>query len=416
MIAFAAADEEQGRKTLHMHVQLWVKDFNSKLRADLFHHNPYDRQVARDKLKDYIEKIMTTSFGPDLVCHPHGCSGKNLSELTDASPQILRDARHNELSKNIEGEVMQLGGKTVSAEVLIQWSLDRWRDYALKDVKDNAMRDDTFLPITQARKDIAAYTYSYHMPGGSNEETDPFWKNRKIRQLLLTERFDLHEWGHRCSCFKKGCECRFHFPFPSSLETFIHEDFGNNDENVTLWPHINGSEPRRIAPWMIVLERKPWCHYVNVHNATLSEVLNCNSNVQVGDPYHMYYITLYNLKSTQEEDGERNRRIAQTIIRRLLRIQNAANSGKRDRGDDENDFVEGLCRMLGGMNAATSRYIVSSTMAHLLVCQGGTRFQFSHGFTDLLVGQLEAALEGKPVDFRLRTNRHRKKDSFGKIP
>ena len=160
---------------------------------------------------------------------------------------------------------------------------------------------------------------------------------------------------------------------------------------------------------MIVLERKPWCHYVNVHNATLSEVLNCNSNVQVGDPYHMYYITLYNLKSTQEEDGERKQHIAHTIIRRLLRIQNEANSGNRDRGDDENDFVEGLCRMLGGMNAATSRYIVSSTMAHLLVCQGGTRFQFSHGFTDLLVGQLEAALEGKPVNFRLRTNRHRKK-------
>ena len=147
--------------------------------VDLFHHNPYNCQVARDKLKDYIEKIMTTSFGPDLVCHPHGCSGKNLSELTDASPQILRDARHNELSKNIKGEVMQLGEKTVSAEVLIQWSLDRWRDYALKDVKDNAMRDDTFLPITQARKDIAAYTYSFHMPGGSNEETDPFWKNKE---------------------------------------------------------------------------------------------------------------------------------------------------------------------------------------------------------------------------------------------
>ena len=71
--------------------------------------------------------------------------------------------------------------------------------------------------------------------------------------------------------------------------------------------------------------------------------------------------------------------------------------------------------MLGGMNTSTSRYIVSSTMAHLLICQGGTRFQFSHGFTDLLVGQLEAALEGKPVDFRLRMNRHRKKELFGRI-
>ena len=71
--------------------------------------------------------------------------------------------------------------------------------------------------------------------------------------------------------------------------------------------------------------------------------------------------------------------------------------------------------MLSGMNATTSRYIVTSTMAYLLIRQGGTCFQFSHGFTDLLVGQLEAALEGKPVNFRLRTNRHRKKDLFGRI-
>ena len=96
----------------------------------------------------------------------------------------------------------------------------------------------------------------------------------------------------------------------------------------------------------------------------------------------MYYITLYNLKSTQEEDGERNRRVAQTIIRRLLRIQDEINSGQRETCEDEDNFVEGLCRMLGGMNAATSRYIVSSTMAHLLICQNGTRFQFSHAFSD----------------------------------
>ena len=409
VVAFAAADEEQGRKTLHMHVQLWVKDVNPQLRGDLYHKSPNERHLAREKFKTYVEQVMTTSLGPDLVCQPSDSSEEHNSELIDASPQILRDARHNELSKNIKGEVMQLRERPISAEVLIQWSLEAWREYASKDMEDYAMRDDTFLPMTKARRDIAAYTYSYHMPGGSNEETDPFWKDTKIRQLILTERFDHHEWCHRCSCFKKGCECRFCFPFPSSLKTFIHEDFGKDDENVTSWPNIDGSEPKRIPPWMIVLKRQPWCHYVNVHNATLSEVLNCNSNVQVGDPYHMYYITLYNLKSTQEEDGEKNRRIAQTIIRRLLRIQDEVDSGKRDRSDEENDFVEGLCRMLGGMNAATSRYIVSSTMAHLLICQGGTRFQFSHDCTDLLVGQLEAALEGKPVDFRLRVNRHKKK-------
>jgi hypothetical protein len=68
--------------------------------------------------------------------------------------------------------------------------------------------------------------------------------------------------------------------------------------------------------------------------------------------------------------------------------------------------------MLGGMHAATSCYIVIATMAHLLICRDGTRFKFSHNFLDILVGQMEAALEVKPEDFCLRANRHEKK----KIP
>ena len=124
-----------------------------------------------------------------------------------------------------------------------------------KNVKDNAMRADTFYPMSDARKDMVAYTYSYHIPGESNEGTDPFWENIKILQLLLTHCFDHHEWNHRCSCFKKGCKCWFLFPFPSSIETLIHEDFGNDNENFTSWTHIDGSEHKHIAPWIIVPEK-----------------------------------------------------------------------------------------------------------------------------------------------------------------
>ena len=60
--------------------------------------------------------------------------------------------------------------------------------------------------------------------------------------------------------------------------------------------------------------------------------------------------------------------------------------------------------MLSGMNAATSRNVISATMQHLLVSNGGTRFKFSHGFGNLLVGQLEASLEGWPIDIRVRSN------------
>ena len=181
---------------------------------------------------------------------------------------------------------------------------------------------------------------------------------------------------------------------------YIHEDMGCRNENEISWHNLdlNGTH-RRMAPWMVISKRQPGYQYMNVHICTLSELFNCNINVQVGDPFHMYYITLYNLKSTQEEDSERSKQVAQTITRRLIQIQDKIRAGLWDPCNNESDFVEGLWRMLGGMHVATSWYVVSSTMAHLLICQNGTRFQFSHDFTDLLVGQIEAALEGEPVDF-----------------
>ena len=330
-----------------------------------------------------------------------------VSYCIDTSLQNFRDARHKDLSPTIEGKVIEIRPESqlIAPRTLIDHSLRSWRDAAFKD-KCWQSRHDVFMPLSDARIDIAAYTYSYHMNEKSNPMSDEFWGDANVRDLLLRLCFDQHEYNHRHSCFKKGCECRFMFPFLTCWRTFIHEDRGTNNENVIDWHRVDGTT-MKMAPWMIIPKRPMGCQWMNVHNKTLSEVFNCNTNVQVGDPFHMFYITLYNLKSTQEEDGQRARRIAESLVRRLIRLQDEIRANRRSATDPENAFVEGLCRMLGGMNAATSRYVVSATMGHLLTCQKGTRFMFSHDFSDLLIGQLEAAVEGLPVDFRLRINRHK---------
>ena len=108
------------------------KNVDQNFCADLFYNKPYGQQSAREKFTDYIKKIMSTSFGPDLGCHPPGSPGNNVPELIDVKPQVLQDARHKELCKNIKGEVTQIGAKLITAGVLIEWSLSAWRDYALK--------------------------------------------------------------------------------------------------------------------------------------------------------------------------------------------------------------------------------------------------------------------------------------------
>ncbi len=58
-----------------------------------------------------------------------------------------------------------------------------------------------------------------------------------------------------------------------------------------------------------------------------------------------------------------------------------------------------------GLNAATTRNVISSTMAHLKSCNNGSRFVFSHEFSDLLVSQMEATLEGQDISVRIRTSK-----------
>ena len=66
--------------------------------------------------------------------------------------------------------------------------------------------------------------------------------------------------------------------------------------------------------------------------------------------------------------------------------------------------------MLSAMNAAQSRNKISVCMQHRLVLNGGTRFKFSHGFGQLLVGQLEARLKKEPIKVRIRCNTFKGKD------
>jgi hypothetical protein len=162
-------------------------------------------------------------------------------------------------------------------------------------------------------------------------------------------------------------------------------------------------------PWLIYPKRPIGSEYINQHSHAVSEVLNCNSNIQIGDPTHVFYSTLYSSKSTQEEDSKRQKRVAMAIVRRLLRQERMIASGQMER--TPSGFSEGISRMLCGLNAATSRDVVSAPMAHFLVCNNGKRFRYSHDFAPLLISQMDDTLAGRPVRGILR-----KSKKFSKEP
>lgn len=70
--AFGAADEEQGRKTLHRHWQIWTKELNIELRAALFDNDPNKKKQARETFRAIMDNIINANHNAKFVItHTH---------------------------------------------------------------------------------------------------------------------------------------------------------------------------------------------------------------------------------------------------------------------------------------------------------------------------------------------------------
>jgi hypothetical protein len=119
----------------------------------------------------------------------------------------------------------------------------------------------------------------------------------------------------------------------------------------------------------------------------------------------VFYRTLYTSKSTQDENSKKQLRIGCAVIKRIKCLLYENQTNGRDQITSEPSFGEGLSRVLLGLNAATTRNVISSTIAHLISCNNGSHLVFSHKFSNLLVGKMEARLEGQDINVRIRTSK-----------
>ena len=428
MKGFVTAHEEQGRYMLHSHIQLFLEELSMSLRKLMFSDDEETAKMARVEFLADVDEFMDSTYGVELVtdCPKEGCknelgSSPKVENAPDTNTRIAK-ARHKGAFREMNAQLMHCPVclETCSHQDLVENSLTQWRKgYKLPAIDENeVLQDDTkeVQWMSRARLDMVAYTHSYHMTCGCAHDLlldTSLWKNQGTRDLLKQKKFDEHRWQHTSSCWKKGCVCRFGpLPWkPNETRSVIHEDKGlPGEKNTSIkWHSLRPNDlSLNVPPWMILNKRPMGCQYVNTHNKAIGDVLNCNTNVQIGDGSHVFYSTCYLSKSTQEEDKERQQRVHNAIIKLLIkREQEVLLSASPDEENDDNTFVDGLCAMLRGVNAATSRHVVSSPMGHLITMLDGSRFEYSHEFVNLLVSQLDATLEGRPVDARIRTNKGR---------
>jgi hypothetical protein len=106
-LAACEADEEQGRKTLHSHWLIWIKDF-SFVRQMCYHSDNAIREAARMKFTEYVQKTMCASYG-DRYEVSHFCQvgtvTKSIEDAFEALPdQVVRDGRHKDHCFSVEGK------------------------------------------------------------------------------------------------------------------------------------------------------------------------------------------------------------------------------------------------------------------------------------------------------------------------
>lgn len=77
MVGYAPVNKEQGHKTLHVHIKLWVRTgIKSYVLGYILMIIMSNKE--RENNSWVISKIMATSFGLDLIYRPPGSSGKNV--------------------------------------------------------------------------------------------------------------------------------------------------------------------------------------------------------------------------------------------------------------------------------------------------------------------------------------------------
>ncbi|NND76574.1 MAG: hypothetical protein HKN39_00125, partial [Flavobacteriales bacterium] len=112
-IAACEADEEQGRKTLHSHWLVWIKDFNS-IRSGSYSENSQQRKDCEKALKEFVNQAMCASYGKDFeishVCKEETITKKVADIFEPVNNQVIRDARHKDHCYDVEGKfVLTLG-------------------------------------------------------------------------------------------------------------------------------------------------------------------------------------------------------------------------------------------------------------------------------------------------------------------
>ncbi|KAL7549162.1 hypothetical protein ACHAWF_012431 [Thalassiosira exigua] len=180
VLVWAKTDEEQGRKTLHSHWQVWVEGFN-ECRDALYHEDLGVRAQARKALIEYIDKVISARYcdGELGIAYNCPCSPPEedvvvVSKASDLVKErdlnILRLARHKDHCLDVMDKVLECieCQEPISTGTMVDAALRQWHSFSdANSGKQHPCRgiDSPVLLLRKEWLDVAAYRYPFDFDG-----------------------------------------------------------------------------------------------------------------------------------------------------------------------------------------------------------------------------------------------------------
>ena len=372
-LAFTCTVEEQGRKTLHTHIQIWTKEIYEE-RSKLFSSNREQSRNANQTLCKEAERTMGTSFFFNGYTHrhhaasfPHECTlpARSRKLPMPVPDQMLRELRYKQ-GNAITGTMF-----ATCPHCPKSWKYEELvKDYIFYNVKDKG------FVVCEGEGDLMLRMKAKTLEYQKTKE------QQNIPSYIIEAGYNLHL--HTNSCFKTTgtyhcatspeakkmarkrslqCECRYRLPVRKKKKTVIIDAY----DGAVKWYDWTGKHVERNIK-ELQLKRGRFDLFQNQSCPAIGESkLSCNTNISM--VFHGstgQYAFKYCTKSTQQDDRAEFDRVMEQKDKIISKIPHA--NGER---------TEATRRLLLASFAHQRSNVIGAPLSSFLT-RNDERFIFSH--------------------------------------
>ena len=382
LLAWCLATEEQGRKTLHGHFLLFLKNWQDLMkRVQCRKGDAIEIRNSQRELTNFCGSISSARLFADfespngLLCqHPvfkhDDCIASRRTKRLKFSceavdEQTLREMRHKKKCRQHDGHIATCPKckKQITVNQIVRSAL-----------KYHLGSEKIEYPDTNRRLEHYVYNSQFDVKWYKRSETEIAG-----RYFVNNALVNIHSCFHATRCFKHRVECFANLPeLPSEHNTLHFKEASDK------WFDFKGSHELRYM-FRFYPKRNIEDVFMNVHSPILTKAFANNTNVLAGmNGPVVFYVTGYQAKKQQKEERFAYTKVSETLCKMI-------NKQNDDTTNDMPPHQEGFRRLLAGIYTQTNAHIVAAPMAHFLALHE-SRFRFSHDSAFMPVIGIESYL------------------------